>query len=685
MIKYQKVKELYGKMFKILELNKKSSLEKHLLLGKELSNLLSHEISPFYTHGEKLIPHLRKLDAYYTEHSSELSENCKRIYTIFNKTRGFSVSLLSITTLCNVINSMTDGSSVSITNLRMLLAKSLISSVSYTIYVEPKIDPITMKLVSFERTPIRNDIITLKKSEILELGQFLFDGLDYHFLDKKLKNKVSIQNSVLEILNVSMVKLFVHPSIMPYPDYIKGKDIYSAQIETHYKMYQGCTISPLFGKRSYESINYLQSQPFKIDEEKLNNILLNIESFFKEYVGNDSPDCLKYESISEIVLECKDNKIEINVQSEMIKNWHKSNMKLNLFLNTLCIAELYRKNTFYFRYFFDWRGRTYVDSYPLSPQADMLSRHLLYIETPEMVGIDVTGSGFQILGLLGGCEKTLERTKFFSTLEKNDIYEHNLYLLLEYMSRDASLLKYREIFDRKFYKNLIMCKIYSEGNFSRSKKIMERILEVKGEYTSMKQAMIISILINKLFEENNKILSDVEKDILDVANILCARGPAVSINFGCNEFIIAASSYPIQNTVKVNFVDVRTKKTKKVSLKMDKIPFENSKRKTLASIVPNFIHNLDAHILSLVIIKCKKENIPLYTVHDCFYVNSKYSHRVKRFYYDSCIKVVLTNPVGSLLSLNGVENSFIEEKYKDNIKKVMKMYANKEMSNEILR
>jgi hypothetical protein len=48
---------------------------------------------------------------------------------------------------------------------------------------------------------------------------------------------------------------------------------------------------------------------------------------------------------------------------------------------------------------------------------------------------------------------------------------------------------------------------------------------------------------------------------------------------------------------------------------------------------------LDASLLIRVLLKAKKESIPIWTIHDAFYVEPRYQERVQQFYKASLIEL----------------------------------------------
>ena len=88
--------------------------------------------------------------------------------------------------------------------------------------------------------------------------------------------------------------------------------------------------------------------------------------------------------------------------------------------------------------------------------------------------------------------------------------------------------------------------------------------------------------------------------------------------------------------------------------------------KLVSSALPHFVHNLDALILTKVVLKCIDMNIRIYTSHDAYQTSPFYAQLIKDLYYEAFIEVTLKqDPIAIFLANNKIELSDYQTKMLD--------------------
>lgn len=608
-----------------------------------------------------------------------------------------------------------------------------------------------------------------------------------------------LSDNTMEKLLVFKTFSYKFPSLIPIPNFtsltkgvLANNNIlypihyHSDNDEENNKYAQAITNS----KQVLDCLNTMKNTTFYIWKSFLEFIINpeNIYYIYKLYVkGFDH--ALRYnakeffEKVNEEVLKMKksakiSNEEEANALKYSIKKYkeqQKYEFELSLaltneFIELLTIATLFQNSSFYFISYGDFRPRFYFGAWPMNPQGNPLSKLLLtlldkksmlsdfklnkplnefkdlkelYTEIEKINnfgGIDVNASGFQILGLISGCEKTLKLTKFFNWNEKDkrnfgkDFYIHNLkifkekilleknnflknpvfffdkdeakkkldkkqkyknyseqqkndllitiemdkkieweLLLSTWKNIDESILE--NIFDRKFFKNLFMCRVYSEGHFSRIIKIIEKF-ETIGWKISGKFARKLSEIMEECLQLENSNILVLEKVIKEYLHSFIFNEQIVLTTD--EEFCQSLIAYPEFEKIRI-WIKIG-EFSKQITICVDKKPYKLNLKKLLQSIMPNIIHHLDCRILTLVINACKKKKIPVFGAHDCFYSNKIYHKKIKKIYFNSCRKIFLQteHPIEYFfkknLSLNNKEMNDVQinliQEWKKNISEV---------------
>jgi len=296
---------------------------------------------------------------------------------------------------------------------------------------------------------------------------------------------------------------------------------------------------------------------------------------------------------------------------------------------------------------------------------------------------DVSNSGFQIFSALIGYEKGMVLTNFVQLKSENTLCKHDFYS--DFM--EVFLSKYKEYFEkiivnkeelsfliacksfcnRVFLKDLLICFLYSQGHSSRVKQLTKAVHSSENFINiSSKSKLEVFHSLSKLSQYFEKTFSVLYPEIYNVKRYL-EREFILSSNIPLNKgiFLVGGADKSIYNNI---FYSIKKDEEKRVSLrtgpntkltkslKVSKNEFNKSKASS--SITPNFIHYLDSIILSSVVCKCHKEGVIVLTAHDAFLTDLKNENKIKRFYYESFIEVILNpenNPIIFFFNANKVK------------------------------
>lgn len=114
--------------------------------------------------------------------------------------------------------------------------------------------------------------------------------------------------------------------------------------------------------------------------------------------------------------------------------------------------------------------------------------------------------------------------------------------------------------------------------------------------------------------------------------------------------------YPYLKQVKksVQYYD-RDKKKKRMDIQVNTYPIRYDMMKLKRSIAVNFIHMIDGLIMTKLILKCKKFDIKIFTIHDCVRCHVNYAERVKMLYHEACQEMIRGLPIRYFLKINGIK------------------------------
>lgn len=242
--------------------------------------------------------------------------------------------------------------------------------------------------------------------------------------------------------------------------------------------------------------------------------------------------------------------------------------------------------------------------------------------------------------------------------------------LLAFVSKNTNIIKailkaFKNIFTRNIIKYWAMRLVYSEGSRSRAVELMGFYNEQKNNFPSAPRTLIFKIAM---------FLSDLFKNIL--YRDYTGFGDFVAF---CQKHIVSKTSLDknkgvwltCSNThLEVFFTQFKflTKRYYHLNKDGKTVSFSyNAKSNVInyaghsRSLLPNFIHFLDSRLMTLIVINCKKRNIPIFTNHDCFYVPIRHGNDLKNIYFSCFKELILDNDcLYSFFNSNSVSSNDYE-------------------------
>jgi len=296
----------------------------------------------------------------------------------------------------------------------------------------------------------------------------------------------------------------------------------------------------------------------------------------------------------------------------------------------------------------------------------------------NLVGLDVTCSGAQILGGLIKDEKMLLDTNLFvkKNLEqknKRSIYTVVLELLLEKLEKkdffyndEIKFLILKKI-TRNFVKGWTMRFLYSESNYSRTQFLFNQlntgplnsfsILEKSEQYTMVYKISLTFVeTFQEAYNEAYLFLEKLKTSFRNAKKVDRAPMYVIGNSTSQGEFksIIDASKKITKQYRMYSFKEKEMiRSTYKYNSQYGKLDISSLTRE----VVPNFIHHLDSVVLYASILKLKKRNINVFVVHDCFYIDRQHVDLIQTIYYESFLeKILLKDCCKEFLKLNNIDD-----------------------------
>jgi len=436
-------------------------------------------------------------------------------------------------------------------------------------------------------------------------------------------------------------------------------------------------------------------------------------------------------TVKEIIL------VRINsLKNSLVKQYLESLILVKDFFYTLFVASCFSRVNFYLNVNLDFRGRFYYMALPLGVQTSNLGASLIEIVNTAsinaasnykdlvslyvsglkpmkeyfmrlkfnldthncVIGLDVSASGLQIISGLIGFEGGLILSNFLHDVsskdKKIDFYGNIRDLFLNSYPTPTSLnfneefsdlkaikgilLGFKSVFTRDFVKYWAMCLVYGEGSKSRCDELMQFYSEQINSFPSahrnfvFKIGMYLSELFKKVMFTNytglGEFVAFCQKQVVSKSNLGTNKG----IWLTCSDKHLKVFYTYFKSTNKKYYHSNRQKKLIAFCfcIKSNTIDYAKHRRSLLA----NFVHFIDSRLLSLVILKCKEKNIPVYTNHDCFYTHASFGNTLKSIYFLCFKELLLSNDcLASFFASNLVPTNISEpflltiKKQKENI------------------
>lgn len=306
--------------------------------------------------------------------------------------------------------------------------------------------------------------------------------------------------------------------------------------------------------------------------------------------------------------------------------------------------------------------------------------------------IDVSNSGLQILGALTGELQALESTNLITQQvkeTKEDLYRNILDIFKEHALFSTMVKKHapfkqfvRQQITRDFMKGWVMRFVYSEGHFSRAQyvKNLYPFDPDKNNKQIFEFAQLLSNLFIQAMKNTYPEICQLSAQIQRVltANAKNSKHSGLYLVLNNEDSLRAFISFGKLESKKFEYFDTQTKKKTKMVLQIETTKLDS--RKFRNGVVPHFIHFLDSDILADVVLKCKQNNIPVSTIHDCFVVPMECAEILKDFYFESFTEKLFSkdatkDPLYQLFLQNGINlegaSSGLAEETKVLLKKVV--------------
>lgn len=283
--------------------------------------------------------------------------------------------------------------------------------------------------------------------------------------------------------------------------------------------------------------------------------------------------------------------------------------------------------------------------------------------TSQLLGLDVTASGLQLLGLFTRNVKALNLTNVFELKEDHDL-NHDIYYVIH--RRVCKEYPISISLGRNIYKGLIMRLSYGESNYSR-KKFLTNYFKLnlpKGEFDRIENK---SELLQSLAKAYEKAVYD-EFPIFKVFSNQLQTIVKQRMNLNLPIFLKVLDIYystQYYNEDKATTYSFRAPdgRIKKVTLHIprrvdssdyNRFEAKPNNRKVLRATLPNLVHHLNSLLIG-VIKDFREAQKPLFTIHDAFYVRLIDTEFLKDSYFKSLERLDKENLWLSFLESNIVD------------------------------
>ena len=316
----------------------------------------------------------------------------------------------------------------------------------------------------------------------------------------------------------------------------------------------------------------------------------------------------------------------------------------------------------------------------------------------NFIDLDVSSSGFQIMGLLCGDLKILRLTNFLkSSKKKRDFYNNFIIQYSKFILENLNNFKFSFMekkivvkiieftFTRKLLKKIIMAFLYGQEiknltlsffkNFTQVKKIISQLRFEFYSYSNFQKKLKfssivffvcknLSKLLNIFFEKKYSNFFSIKNIIQKLALSKKVQDEGLFLNLGKDRSLV---NYKCKKKIRIKKnILKKTICTIKQSTVFDK---SSAKRRSM----PNFIHRIDAELCAIVCENFGYKNQSIISLHDCFNIFLNNKEDVKTSYFNACVSLIL-NPKSDILfdfiKINS--DTFFLEENKSLIKKLKK-------------
>lgn len=265
-------------------------------------------------------------------------------------------------------------------------------------------------------------------------------------------------------------------------------------------------------------------------------------------------------------------------------------------------------------------------------------------ETSQLIGLDVTASGLQIMGIGTRDLKALKLTNVFQdTLDEYS--EKDIYRKIH--DRVVKSYPIVENFSRKEYKSIIMRLSYGEGNFSRKKTLSNYFQEnpIK-ELEELNYQSRSTLLYNLAKEYDTVLYEEFPKFKIFKLQVEAIVRLKIKLNMPIclkvSPHLSSTQYYTEDKATTYSFRDHNGKPkrvkmfipTKLNSSKESRFEAKPKANKMLKATLPNLIHHIDSLIVHKIVLKFQEQNKPIFTIHDAFYVRLIDTTFLKEIYFN---------------------------------------------------
>ena len=267
--------------------------------------------------------------------------------------------------------------------------------------------------------------------------EVIIDFSDYFYVDKLLnysnsefrwnvRYRCTLSEEIIEKISLEAAEAFYPLPIVTPPidwSWSKKDGIVGGYSSKQYEMVRaGSNIDySKYSQKIYDSINYIQSIPWRINEVVLNQVISDLEIPKKsDFIKTDYPntdECkwdldLKMEGLKMSDMEINELKEKrrkcsdkISLYNAEVGDYESAVGKYRAVKMASQIAEKYIGKTIYFPHSFDFRGRIYPISIGLSPQGSDAVKSMIEYDRGEMLNREGAEQGFAYLASLYGDDK----------------------------------------------------------------------------------------------------------------------------------------------------------------------------------------------------------------------------------------------------------------------------------------